>query len=188
MNEIDSLMAEITRPAPHVVTGEWLAARSLCSDWHISTFTSEFGDRAIVTRANLLRAAELGLDTFWLGREFLTGDVLERFRQAVIPIEVAYQPSRDAEVEAVERSPAGVAYLRARSDARDAFHAIESAPGQSPDAIRTAREAHHAAIRVAADAYQAAAADLLAKPPWVDRRRAYYAAVGHALADSLGLA
>ena len=53
-----------------IVTVDDLVGRSACAE-QVATFMEVFGGKARVTRRNLLRAAEAGLDVGWFASEFL---------------------------------------------------------------------------------------------------------------------
>ena len=54
-----------------VVTLKWLRRHEACED-QVAIFTKEWGEKAELTEANLLRAVELHLNIDWLAGHFLT--------------------------------------------------------------------------------------------------------------------
>jgi hypothetical protein len=55
-----------TLTRPEEITASWLKEKNACPS-QVHLFQKTFGNRARLTRGNLLRAVQVGLDVWWLG-------------------------------------------------------------------------------------------------------------------------
>jgi hypothetical protein len=88
---------------PKRITVTWLRRRSACED-QISIFKGEWPQGAILSRENLLRAAELGLDLDWLAQEILNAPLWEAYEKAYAPLREAYEKAYAPLWEAYEKA------------------------------------------------------------------------------------
>ncbi len=151
------------------ITVEWLEEHEACED-HAEKFVATFGDRAELTRANVVRAVRAGLDIDWLAPRLLDAPALRAYEEVRVTAWRAYKkataPAWRAYKEAM--APALRAYEQVAAPARRAYKEA-TAP-----ALRAYEEAKAAALR----AYEEASSAAL---------RAYKEATVPALCDALHL-
>ena len=111
------------------ITTDWLSSRGLCSTRYETEFGAEWGESVALTRAVLLRAAEMDFDTFWLSQQVLSAEELP-------PVQPAYE-----DVQAARR--ARRVSRRGRSPTPCGFSARPERPGglraARPSSRRTRR-------------------------------------------------
>jgi hypothetical protein len=94
-HSFDVQRSRMNNNEPRYLTAKWVAEHQsqrcpyALEAGHYELFCREWGDRVEVTRANLIRAAELGLRADWLAEQILDADDLARFHEALCPAEDA---------------------------------------------------------------------------------------------------
>uniref|UniRef100_A0A6M3KMG8 Uncharacterized protein n=1 Tax=viral metagenome TaxID=1070528 RepID=A0A6M3KMG8_9ZZZZ len=89
------------------VTAVQLEKWDACRE-QVATFRSEWGDSVTLTRAALLRAAELGLDLDWWAKRALAGAQLAECEKKRAPIVAEYWKKLAAIVAEYEKKRAAI--------------------------------------------------------------------------------
>jgi len=107
------------------ITTDWLVSRDACAD-QIAIFAAEWPDGAELTERNLLRAAELHLDLYWLARCILPPQARAEYERVEGPAWAEYERVRDqarAEYERV-KDQARAEYERVEGPARAEYERV----------------------------------------------------------------
>lgn len=75
---------------PKQITKAWLLNKEACQD-QVKVFSKEWPNGAALTRKNLLRAVELGLDLIWLANEVLPPQLWKAYREGVAQLQKDYE-------------------------------------------------------------------------------------------------
>jgi hypothetical protein len=169
-----------------IVTAEWLKEQNACAD-QVKLFQQTFGESVELTRANLRRAVDVGLDVGWLANHALNDRQYVAYEQAIQP--------------AYEKQAAAIRVMNAKYVA-----AVAPACAVRDDAIRAADDEQRRVWHVAAEAqaaidvrraaeYQARETYRMAIQPFVvacraaikQARASFGSACADAIADALGL-
>ena len=110
---------------PPKITAEWLRAQHACSK-QVETFAREWPAGAGITKANLLRAAALNLNTSWLASHVLSEPAHKAYDAAVATALDAYRAAMGAAVKAFDAgvAPTYEACRAAIDPAHKAFHEV----------------------------------------------------------------
>ena len=100
------------------ITRKMLKAWEACPD-QVDTFASEWPRGAEVTRENVDRAVELGLNVEWLAERVLDGNALAEYERVTAAALAEYDRARDAALAKYDRAaaPAIAEYERVRDAA-----------------------------------------------------------------------
>ncbi len=107
------------------IDAAWLRAHGAC-ERATQKVTDEWPAGAAVTRANLLRAAALGLDLDWLARRVLAAPASAEYERAMAPAWAEYERAMAPAREEYERATAsaGEEYERAMAPAREEYERV----------------------------------------------------------------
>jgi len=85
---------KLMKTLPAKMTHAWLVDNGACLE-HRKMFSAEWPEGAEVTKVNLHRAAEIGLDLEWLAKLLLPPAACDEYERQLAPVDDEYQRQRE---------------------------------------------------------------------------------------------